>query len=503
MSENKIMPMVINKPANKTNDNSIISKFTDDQRKAYIALLDFIRADYDSKDFKRALCGPAGTGKTFLVRALLMNCGLSFGSIGLAAPTHKACRVLANAIGIPQLKVNTLQSDLGLRLNFNVDNFDISNPPFDPKGKVKIKNYSIYIVDEASMIADTSYRNGRRYAGGLRTYLEKICLENKCKIIYIGDSFQLPPVNEKTSSAFNTIKIYNLKEVVRQGDDNPVSRLLDYLRYDIEHKTTHFLNYIVKHRTEYNSLGTKGYEVVDVREFTNKVNVYFNDEKLTKDVDYVKLIGYTNDCVTQWNNYIRNTIIADANKCVITKNDLILSYVTLVDEFNSPIIKNSEDYILKDVVNYTHSKYDIKGFMVRFISVFGGKVTQPLFVLDHTDKYSLIRYIQVSNAMINEAKHARTGKARLWAEYFKFKDSCLLLINIKGTDGKTMFTRDLDYGFALTSHKSQGSTFDTVLVNVRDIVYDKYGQPRTDLELINRLLYVACSRCKNKLIMNY
>ena len=44
--------------------------------------------------------------------------------IGLAAPTHKACRVLNESICIPNVKVNTLQSDLGLRVNFDTDKFD-------------------------------------------------------------------------------------------------------------------------------------------------------------------------------------------------------------------------------------------------------------------------------------------------------------------------------------------------------------------------------------------
>ena len=74
---------------------------------------------------------------------------------------------------------------------------------------------------------------------------------------------------------------------------------------------------------------------------------------------------------------------------------------------------------------------------------------------------------------------------------------------INPTTGKIMFGRDLDYGFSLTSHKSQGSTFDTSLVDVNDIVFDKYGQPYTDAEEINRRLYVACSRCKNKLYLKY
>lgn len=149
--------------------------FTLDQRNAYNNLIDFINKPYNEKDYKRALVGAAGTGKTYLVKALIKNCGLSYSTIGLAAPTHKACRVLAESIQLPNVKVNTLQSDLGLRLNFDVEKFDIDNPPFDPKGKIKISNYQLYIIDESSMINR-----------GLLMFVEKICKSNKCKIIYIG-----------------------------------------------------------------------------------------------------------------------------------------------------------------------------------------------------------------------------------------------------------------------------------------------------------------------------
>ena len=168
--------------------------------------------------------------------------------IGLAAPTHKACRVLNESIGISNIKVNTLQSDLGLRLNFDVDKFDINNPPFDPKGRIKIGDYKLYIIDESSMINR-----------GLCMFLEKTCKTNNCKIIYIGDASQLAPVNEKYSSAFKGVKVFTLKQVVRQGDDNPISLLLELLRFDIEHKSFTFLEYITKNRSRFNEDNTKGF----------------------------------------------------------------------------------------------------------------------------------------------------------------------------------------------------------------------------------------------------
>lgn len=475
-------------------DSINISGFTNDQKKAYSTLIDFINAPYNQNDYKRALIGAAGTGKTYLVKALIKNCSLSYSTIGLAAPTHKACRVLNESIQIPNIKVNTIQSDLGLRINFDVERFDIDNPPFDPKGKIKIGNYALYIVDESSMLNR-----------GLVMFLEKICKTNKCKIIYIGDSTQLAPVGEKYSSAFKGIKTSNLKQIVRQGDDNPISYLLNLLRYDVEHKSFTFLEHITRNRNKFNIDNTKGYQVCNPKEFEQLIQINFSDEELTKNIDYVKVIAYTNNTVSAWNKFIRNTIILDSDKSVITKNDLIISYVTLVNQFNDCIIKNSEEYVLKDVVNYIHPKYNLKGFMVRFIAIHGGNVTSPLFIVDHKDNFTIQMYVKLSREMIQRAKTANIKlRAQLWKDYFNFKESCLLLTNIiNPVTKKIEFGRDLDYGFSLTAHKSQGSTFDTSFVDVNDIVYDKYSRPYTDAEEINRRLYVACSRCKNKLYLKY
>ena len=319
------------------------------------------------------------------------------------------------------------------------------------------------------------------------------------------DSSQLAPVGEKYSSAFKGTKTSTLKEIVRQGDDNPVSYLLELLRYDIEHKSYEFLKYIQRFRSKFNDDYTKGYQVCTPQEFNEIVYNNFNDEALTSNVDYAKVIAYTNAAVSSWNKFIRNSIIADADKSVITKNDLIISYTTIVNQFNDCIIKNSEEYIIKDIVNYVDPLYELKGFMIKFQAIHGGDITTPLFVVDHSDSYSIQKYVQISQSMIEAAKSARSNlKAQKWRDYFAFKEHCLLLTNIMSPyDGKIMFGRDLDYGFSLTSHKSQGSTFDTSLVDVNDIVYDRFGQPYTDAEEVNRRLYVAASRCRNKLYLKF
>ena len=183
---------------------------------------------------------------------------------------------------------------------------------------------------------------------------------------------------------------------------------------------------------------------------------------------------------------------------------MITSYTTIVDEFNSIIIRNSEDYIINDIVNYNHPTYKIKGFMIKFQAIHGGEIAKPLFVLDHTDRFSVQMYMKLSNSLIEHAKSARRNmRAAAWKEYYKFKEGCLLATNIVRTNGEILYSRDLDYGFAQTVHKSQGSTYDNVMIDVNDIVYDKNGRPYTDVVETNKRLYVALSRAKYKAFLKF
>lgn len=221
----------------------------------------------------------------------------------------------------------------------------------------------------------------------------------------IMDSSQLPPVNEKTSQAFliasNT---YYLKEVVRQGDNNPISKLLKLLREDIDNKNGwKFLDYISKNRQDYNE-ETKGFYVCGQTEFSDLIDTCFNDEEYTKNIDLYRIIAYTNSRVAQWNNHVRHMIIQDADKSLITRNDLIMSYTTVVNVFNDIIINNSEEYIVKDIVDTIDNDYEFKGFLIKFQAIHGGAITQPLFVIDHYDNYTFQMYYKKLTSLIDDAK---------------------------------------------------------------------------------------------------
>lgn len=472
----------------RDNDNVVLNK---GQEAAVTNLIDFIAAPFDARNNIQALCGAGGVGKTFVTKYVIDHCKFSSSMIHCAAPTHKACRVLSNAT---KHRVETIQKIFGFRLDVNIEDFDPNNPAFNPIGGVKITelNCRVLIIDEASMLNRA-----------LVNYISRYCARQKIKIIVIGDDSQLSPVNEAVSSAFKmAVKINRLTEIVRQDDDNPIRTLLDILRKDIKNKTYNFLTYINNHRR--NVIDGKGYVVVGIDDFTELVARAFSNKDFEKNVDLNRCIAYTNGAVGIWNRYVRNSIIQSAEKSILNNNDLIMSYVTIVDEFNDIIINNSEDYIIRDILNFTDSDYGFKGFMVKFQAIHGGAITKPLFIINHTDQSTFITYCQEVKYLIDDAKAAnKEMAASKWKKYFAFKRKYLILTDVRDNLGNIVFKRDIDYGFALTSHKSQGSTYKNVFVDVNDMVYDKNGHPYTDADDLRRRLYVACSRASNFLVLRY
>lgn len=469
--------------------------FTKDQANAVDDLIGFIAAKWDDKNYIHALVGAGGVGKTFVIKYVIQNCRFSSSVIVCAAPTHKACRVLSKAIN--GKAVETIQSTFGFRLDVDIENFDPENPAFNPIGKVKLleKEVRLLIIDEASML------NSK-----LVTYINNFCRKRQIKVIYVGDGGQLPPVNEKVSRAFTVATKTNvLREIVRQGDNNPITHLLELLRSDIANKRYDMLSYISnpKHKSAYNEFGC-GYTVCSPSEFDYHIEQAFTDEEYSRNVNKYKVIAYTNAKVTTWNNYIRKAIVKGAEKSIITRNDLIMSYSTIVDDFNDTIIQNSDEYIIYDIADFQDPIHDFKCFMVKFQAINGGKITQPLCIIDHNDKFTIQSYFNKLNNLIVDAKSATSvTRAGKWKEYFKFKRKYLLANNILNPYGKVVFSRDIDYGFAITSHRAQGSTYNTVFVDVNDMVYDKYGHPYTNQDELLRRLYVACSRPSTELFLCY
>lgn len=451
------------------------------QRQAVSALVDWFNSD--SLEF--TLSGYAGTGKTFVISTFLKTINKRVLSC-VTAPTHKALHVVERQVGI---KGKTLHSLHGLRLNVDLTNFDIENPQFDPLGVAHIQNYKVVVIDEASMINSDLFELTRDASTLYKT-----------KIVYVGDPLQLPPVNELVGRAFTDVKDrFSLTDIVRQDKDHDLIELFAMLRDDILNKTSNCITHLILSR---NKDVAKDYKVLDKALYSKEIVKYFTSSEYTTNIDYIRQACYTRDATYRWNSYIRSHVVGN-DVGILTIHDILTAYTNQVDSFKTSIISNSDDYILLDIDKYVDN-FGISTFSVNLQNVTDSKKSPKLLILDHSVPTGVEKMKQILNYLHYEAaiKNIPGG----FKKYYNFKNSILTMINIELSEknNKKIVSKDLDYAYALTIHKLQGSTIKNVGVDLYDIVYPTKNVSRpNDVDTRNRLLYVALSRATDKAIICY
>lgn len=313
------------------------------------------------------------------------------------------------------------------------------------------------------------------------------------------DSLQLSPVNEKESEVFHSVKnVVKLDTVIRQSEDNLLLKVFELLRSDILNRTSTALTYLAKNKNGiHNDIG---YKVLNTTEYKLELLNYFGDGHFFDNLDYVRATSYTNIMTSTWNDYIRNNLF-DSPKDSITIQDLVTSYKTIVDDNNNSILTNSEDYIISDIRPHVN-EYKLKVNCVCLKSTFNMKETQMLQIIEHRDFETLKRYKDILSTLRDRALTG-SGRGR-WLPFFNFKNTILSMVDVDISGHK--LTRELDYGYTLTTHKLQGSTFDNIFVDGDDICnpINKWGTKKpNDINTRNRLLYVALSRAKYKAFIKF
>jgi exodeoxyribonuclease V alpha subunit len=149
------------------------------------------------------LTGPAGTGKTYVIKSILREYQKNKVSFALCAPTGKAARRIESVVFEKAQTIHKLLDCRGLSDDGNVD--------FEYNERNKL-DFGVIIVDEISM-ADSR----------LVCHLFKAIDFEKTNIIFVGDHNQLPPVGPgnylRDMLETNKIKSVVLDEVVRQAGD--------------------------------------------------------------------------------------------------------------------------------------------------------------------------------------------------------------------------------------------------------------------------------------------
>lgn len=419
------------------------------------------------------LQGSAGTGKTTLVKSVINEIKKYNRNIVLATPTHKAAQVLSDKTG---LKVCTIHSILNLSPGVTLDNFDISNPIFIPRKEPNIIKKTCFFIDEASMINRS-----------LRKRLEQVAEASYSQICFIGDNCQLPPVKEDVSSIFTTIKNQVHLTTIKRSNKENILNLWEWVRENINNPQLNL--------SDFKSINSD----VEFIEYSDVPNIYNQNSKY---------IAYTNKRISQINSRLHQLYLGldeiDNNFYV---GDIIQPYKTGSISNNSVAYINSEELIINNIIpNYlmplknifTTDDYkyglsskieEFKTTLLKTTNTLGKNVN--LCVIDEESYYDLLT---IYNLYYKRAKEVRDKNisSKLWSDLLDLTSTILAKENIVHLDYENIvYFKTLDYAYALTTHRSQGSTYKEVIVDTQDI--------KTMRSHSNRCIYTALTRASDKI----
>lgn len=416
-----------------------------------------------SNETSMTLSGYAGTGKTSLMEIIAEKGRKQHRPVVFCASTNKAAAVLNERVSKAGFKAATLNKVFGISVEV-----DSNSNTYNARNLVNVlKDADItpgttVIIDEASMINEENY-----------DILNNIAKQNSLKIIYVGDSAQLAPVNEnKISKVFRNGegKVITLTQVERT-DDNAI------LKEATELRNGNPLSGI-------SSFNNKGEGVAYISpnhqdEINNVVAHYVKG--LKRNPNYFRILAYTNKAVSAYNNQVRE----------------LLGYTSPTPNVGEPM------------TGYTNWGYNWKTKSYRFINSESYKVSKvdkphkittslndgtavtmeaiPLTLEDPVGNVDTFDFIDIKSNPSNlqaaiqlanekkmlwaKAKHAvgRDAKAKIY-QRINFIDNFLFVNdNIEDSNHNLLQAKTIDFGYAMTVHKSQGSTFTNVLMDDVDI----------------------------------
>lgn len=434
--------------------------------------LNLIRKWLRTNDKFFTLAGFAGTGKSTIIKKILDSYR---GNVCVSAPTHQAKKNIINTTGQEGL---TLHGILGLRPDLDLDSFNPNSPIFNPIGKPKIDKYDFIIIDEASMINAGLLALLKRTSDGLKT-----------KILFMGDSAQIPPIGEAESAVFydESIQIYWLTKVERQNDGNPLLPVYDTLRNNLT-----LINGGISKITNISERGDGIIFLNNKQQFRDSVIKKFTSEEYKSNNEHVKLIAWQNTAVMASNKTIREAIFG--NKVPIVEvGDVIMAYRSITAKksfFN--IIENSADYRVTKRGECEENEYGIWGYRVQLREKTGKNEFsfRNVFIIDSSDINNLHLFAEFHDFF----KDRGVADKKEWKRYYDFRRENMCMVTIReyrnGTKRPTseVIAKDLDYGYAITAHKSQGSTYEHVHI-LYDDIYMSYK-----IKERNQILYVSLTR---------
>lgn len=466
----------------------------DQQKSALYELEKFIEDD----GTEITLSGYAGTGKSTIIGIFSkwLNNRIGRGNIVYTAPTHRANVITKQ--NNPNANVYTLSALFGFTPDTDIameqGSLDLRELEFRSKNQVKYEPGQLIIIDEASMVQD-----------GLYEYIQEIVAKHNGSVIYVGDSAQLRPVkSDHISKVFTSdgVPQITLTKVERTGD-NPILKEATRLRRGEG----------LSYQTDINDKGQGVLYTSDDAIIDKNLKQIVTSEEFNADPLHFRVLTATNAAASTYNSKIRSLRYGKFAKPFV-KGDIIMGYSNkLRKPDGSYRLINSGDYIVQSVkdtnIKFKTDKGDIefKAFNLS-IRPTGGTIMDDfqLTVIDKNEPDSkLFEVVEYKDRLWKMAKEAKqNGQISKYRDLvqmaFNIDNELNITKNLEDNQGRLKIRKAIDYGYAQTVWKSQGSTYSKVLILSNEI--DTFGYGKDVMQLRNELRYVAVSRAKNFVIIN-
>jgi len=209
--------------------------------------------------------------------------------------------------------------------------------------------------------------------------------------------------------------------------------------------------------------------------FKDLVLKKYRSEEFKKDLDFAKVIAWKNTTVQGANRSIRNELFGKKSDA-IENGDILMGYRSVrSSNARYNIIENSQDYRVVSKTEKSQNKYGIMGWQVTLREALphGKFKNRNVFIVDCNDHDNLHRYGELHDDF--KEIGVRREMVGSWGKYYAFRRDNILMKTInKFRSGsprskKETIVKDMDYGLAITAHKSQGSTYSHVFVMEYDM----------------------------------
>lgn len=391
--------------------------------------------------------GRAGTGKTFCVQWVLKRLR---GRALFTAPTNKATKVLRESLTSDDYKpeCRTIYSALALRMGANGEVKEL----MEPDEPVDLSDYKVIFVDEASMVNSTLLR-----------YIKKAVDDYGVRIVLLGDRAQLNPVGEVISPVWKLNAVQgHLTRIMRF--DNQILTLSNSLYEKVSHPFPSF-------QPPNDNKGDEGVWNLSATDFRLKLDEHVVAGSFLKP-NGTKLIAWRNATVDNFNQIIRNRLYGpEIAKTLWLPEDRAIITAPVYDLDDKPIASTDDEGVVTSCREDWHPVYPEFKIWRLVLTLDQNKVV-TLFSL-HPDSAADFKYR--TEQMVAAAKF----EGRKWREHWQFQEAF----------------HKVRHAYAITAHRSQGSTYETAFVQWRDILINR---DRTEAM---RCLYVACSRAKKQLYL--